>query len=254
MSSDSNETTAPEEPEEPGGIDASAAHDEPEVEVGGLEPGQRVILDWLVTGFLVIAGAIILVVGYVAFDSVDPEWFTELVEEGTVRSDVLTEAEVVEILTEVLWWGGLGAVVLGAVSVVVGIGYIVVRRRDHRRARESERVRSSIVSDAVAGAVVTVATSFIPFSPLIGGGLAGYLHGGSRLDGAKAGALSGVLLSLAGVLLGGFLILGLTTADVRPGLNWAVFLVVLSLLFSIAFNLALSAIGGYIGVYLADRS
>ncbi|MFW6448178.1 MAG: DUF5518 domain-containing protein [Halobacteriota archaeon] len=243
MSTDTNDATSAE----PAG---DAAVDD---EVGGLTPHQRVILDWLVTGFLLLSGLVVLVAGYVAFDSVDPEWFTELVEEGTVRSDVLTEAEVVEILTEVLWWGGLGALILGVLVILVGIGYIVSRRRDHERARETGRVRSGLVADAVAGAVVTVATSFIPLSSIIGGGVAGYLHGGSRLDGAKAGALSGVLLSLAGVLTGGVLLLGLATAEVRAGLNWFISVVVLSLLFSIAVYIGLSAIGGYIGVYLAER-
>ncbi|MFP4590181.1 MAG: DUF5518 domain-containing protein [Halobacteriales archaeon] len=253
MSIDTNDETPVEDPEDPdhGGTGEAAASTP---DVGGLAPGQRVILDWLVTGFLVLAGLIVVAAGYAAFDSVDPEWFTDLVEEGTIRSDVLSEAEVVEVLAEMLWWGGLGAVILGVLLVVVGIGYIAVRRRDHTRAREVGRVSSSLVADAVAGAVATVATSFIPLSAIIGGGVAGYLHGGSRLDGAKAGALSGVLLALAGVFLGGMLLLGLTTADVRADINIVVFIVVLSLLVSIVFNLVLSAVGGYIGVYLAERS
>lgn len=222
----------------------------PESRVGGLKPSQRVVLDWLVTAFLVLAGFALLAVGYVSFDSVDPEWFTDLVEEGTVRSDVFTEQEVIDVMTEVLYWGGIGVAILGVLLVVVGLGYMVMRRRDHRRARERGVVSSTIIADGIVGAVVTVVTSFIPFSALIGGGVAGYLYGGDRLSGAKAGALSGILLALPTVLILGFLTLGFASA----GLSWLTFVLVFALIFSTAFLVGLSAIGGYLGVLVAERS
>ena len=43
------------------------------------------------------------------------------------------------------------------------------------------------------GAVVTVVLSFLPFSPLLGGMVAGYLEGGERGDGVRVGAIAGAI-------------------------------------------------------------
>jgi hypothetical protein len=62
--------------------------------------------------------------------------------------------------------------------------------------------------NAVLGAVVTVILSFLPLSPILGGLLAGYLQGGDRADGARVGALAGVIAMIPllgiGILLFGF--------------------------------------------------
>ena len=49
---------------------------------------------------------------------------------------------------------------------------------------------------AAIGAVVSLVTFFLPFSPVIGGGVAGYLHGSDRTEGAKVGGLSGLLAAV----------------------------------------------------------
>jgi MFS family permease len=58
---------------------------------------------------------------------------------------------------------------------------------------------------ALLGAVVSIVAGFLPFvsfvAPLLGGGVAGYLHRAGLRDGAGAGALMGVFLALLGVVL-----------------------------------------------------
>jgi len=58
---------------------------------------------------------------------------------------------------------------------------------------------------ALLGAVVSIIAGFLPFvsfiAPLLGGGVAGYFHRAGLGEGARAGALMGVLLALLGVVL-----------------------------------------------------
>lgn len=112
--------------------------------------------------------------------------------------------------------------------------------------------------NAVIGAVVTVVLSFTGFSPLLGGGVAGYLQRGTRRGGAKVGALAGVLAFLPFLLL---IFLGVGVFAVVPtrgGLGMPGF-VELLIIFLIIFplvllwNVGLSAIGGYLGVFLHDE-
>lgn len=54
---------------------------------------------------------------------------------------------------------------------------------------------------AVIGAVVTLVLSFTVFSPLLGGGVAGYLQRGNRAGGIRVGALSGAIAAIPFLLL-----------------------------------------------------
>ena len=107
----------------------------------------------------------------------------------------------------------------------------------------------NIYVNALIGAAVTVVLSFTGLSPLLGGAAAGYLE---RRDGGRVGALSGafatlpmlVFVLLAGVLLG---VLGF--GDVFSGLA----LLLLAALFVAVYTVALSTVGGVLGVYLAEE-
>ncbi|MFB6127683.1 MAG: DUF5518 domain-containing protein [Halolamina sp.] len=105
--------------------------------------------------------------------------------------------------------------------------------------------------NAVIGAVVTLVFSFVGVSPLVGGGVAGYLQRRRRREGARVGALSGALATVPTglVLLVGLGVLGFDlTGEVGPS---AVLLVVLLLLG--AWNVGLGAVGGYLGVVVREE-
>lgn len=112
----------------------------------------------------------------------------------------------------------------------------------------------SLLVDALLGAVVSIVLSFLPFSPVLGGGVAGYLH---REEGAKVGALSGVLASipLAGILfllVGFFTIVPVVGGAPRAALALPVLLV---LIFAVAllYTVVLSTGGGVIGEYVVTE-
>jgi len=111
--------------------------------------------------------------------------------------------------------------------------------------------------NALLGAVVSIVLFFLPFSPLLGGLVAGYLQGGDRGDGLRVGAIAGIitlvplvgLLLLLGGLWGFFLLGGL---PLRAGAIGALGLFVFLFLFGLlaVFTVGLSAIGGWLGNYV----
>lgn len=106
--------------------------------------------------------------------------------------------------------------------------------------------------NALVGAAVAVVFSFIPFSPLAGGAVAGYLEG---RDGGRIGFITGVFTSLplflvllvGGTAVAAFLGFGIPKAG---GVILAAIIVVLFLL---VYTVALSVVGGVVGVYLAEE-
>ena len=114
------------------------------------------------------------------------------------------------------------------------------------------------VVNAVIGAVVTVVLTFTGFSPILGGIVAGYLQRGERVDGARVGALSGAIAILPFLLLffvfGGFLFTGSMMGGGMgvPGGFVVVFL--FGVVFALVWVVGLSALGGYLGVYLATET
>lgn len=103
--------------------------------------------------------------------------------------------------------------------------------------------------NALVGAVVTVVLSFVPLAPVLGGAAAGFLE---QRDGGRVGFISGLfatlpvlaVVALAALLLG---FLGFGNA-----LN-AVALLVLVALFVAVYTVALSTVGGVVGVYLGEE-
>jgi hypothetical protein len=103
---------------------------------------------------------------------------------------------------------------------------------------------------ALIGAVVTILLSFTGISPLIGGAVAGYLH---ERDGLRVGAISGVMASVPLVLI---ILVGATFLAIVPD-PLAAGLGLLAILFVIVFlggiTVALSAAGGWAGVYVREN-
>ena len=108
--------------------------------------------------------------------------------------------------------------------------------------------------NAVIGAVASIVLSFVPFSPVLGGAVAGYLQGGTRSDGLRVGAISGVLGLLVGaafflivVLFLGIFAIG-TNAPSSFGIVGLLFLLIAGAV-SALYTIGLSALGGWLGNY-----
>jgi hypothetical protein len=113
---------------------------------------------------------------------------------------------------------------------------------------------------ALIGAVVTVVVSFVPFSPVLGGGVAAYLNDADANDGVRIGALSGAIASVPLLLFGLFavFVLGFFAVSGPGGGGMAfglggLFLVLVAGLITVAYTVGLSALGGYLGSYLVDE-
>lgn len=111
--------------------------------------------------------------------------------------------------------------------------------------------------NAFVGAVVTIVFSFLPVSPAFGGGVAAYLQGGSRRDGASVGALSGGIAAIPLAFLFAFVgmfVLGFgLTLDAGVSFLVIVPLLLFVIVVSVAYSAALGAIGGYLAVYLDEE-
>lgn len=121
------------------------------------------------------------------------------------------------------------------------------------------------IINAVIGAVVTVVLSFTGFSPILGGMVAGYLQKGERAGGIRVGALSGAIAALPFLLLfllffvfGGFFVTGPMISD-SMGTSMAVpggfvFVLLFGFVFALIWSIGLSALGGYLGVYIGSET
>lgn len=115
------------------------------------------------------------------------------------------------------------------------------------------------LTNAVIGAIVTAITAaFLPFSPVLGGALSGYLHGGTRKEALRVGTLSGIF-ALLPLLLIFFLVMtfflaafasagGAASAEGALGFVF----VLVGLVFAAAYVIGLSAAGGWLGHYIAQ--
>ncbi|WEL18788.1 MULTISPECIES: DUF5518 domain-containing protein [unclassified Halorhabdus] len=112
--------------------------------------------------------------------------------------------------------------------------------------------------NAVIGAVATVVFTFVPFSPLVGGAVAGYLQGGDESAGIRVGALSGLIAAIPLVFALTLLatIIPFLPAFGTAGSITALFgiLGIIVLMFALVYSVGLSALGGLLGRYLARET
>jgi len=114
------------------------------------------------------------------------------------------------------------------------------------------------VLNAIIGAAVSVVLSFTGFSPLLGGGVAGYLQGGDYEEGVKVGLLSGVISSIPFLLffslVASFLFAGSLFAGGFGAAGGILFFILIGLVFSLVWTVGLGGLGGYLGVYIAKET
>lgn len=202
----------------------------------------RATIDIVVGVLLVLVGIAGIVSGAMISLLADRDEIAQLVEEEVIVVEGLSDADAVELVHGLLLWGGLGLAAAGAIVLLGAIVFAALRWRGYRR----DRLHGSTYADGVVGAVVTLITSFVPFSPLIGGIAAGYLSRGDPWRGARVGIVVGVLVAVPVIVFGGVLAYGYTEA----GLLWASLIVVFSAVLSAIMTLVFAAAGGYVGGYL----
>ncbi|WP_247003525.1 DUF5518 domain-containing protein [Halosolutus gelatinilyticus] len=110
--------------------------------------------------------------------------------------------------------------------------------------------------NAIIGAVVGVVLSFIPFSTVVGGLVAGFLEGPDERRGAIVGALAGIItflpIAAGAVLVLGFLGFGFGVAAVPiEGFAIVMLFVFVGAALVFLYTVGLSLLGGYLGAYLA---
>ncbi|MFB6150910.1 MAG: DUF5518 domain-containing protein [Haloarculaceae archaeon] len=113
--------------------------------------------------------------------------------------------------------------------------------------------------NALVGAVVTVVLAgIVPFAPVLGGGVAGYLQGGDRSDGVRVGTVSGVIALVPALLVGGFVLTifaavllggpGIGAPRALGAVGVVAFLLVA--LVGVVYFVGFSAAGGWLGNYV----
>jgi hypothetical protein len=213
------------------------------------------LVDWMVGGLLVLVGLAMVLVGFALREGATTGVIADMVADGTIESDVLSPADVVEVTVAVAQWSAIGLLVTGAVLAIGGIVFVYVRHRAHREAGGD--APGSLGANALYGAVVAAALSFVPASTVLGGAAAAYLNG-DRDEGATVGALSGAISGVPVALLVGFVLVGVVDGVSAAGESAGAFFLagvgVVAVAVLLLFVVALGAVGGGVGGYFLDRS
>ena len=109
--------------------------------------------------------------------------------------------------------------------------------------------------NALIGALLsTVLVGVVPFAPLFGGGVAGYLQGGNRSTGVRIGLYAGLIALVPAflvLLFVGAIFLSVIGVGGMPALGSLGFLFVLVLFAGMAvYVVGLSVVGGLLGNYV----
>lgn len=228
-------------------------------ETGLFEQPIPEFVDWIVVTIVAIGGLLLTIGGSVLSFVVDRGLLEEGVDSGEITvgslQRELTRAETLEFVIAVVDWTGIGLLVTGVGLVLFAVGYAFVRHRAHARTDEGESA-GTFRSYAVTGAAASAVLSFVPFSPILGSGLAGYLGRQDTGHSTSVGALSGFLYVLPGLVALLFLAVGFVAglSDVgASGLGFVVFAVLLlAMLVVAAYGAGAGAVGGFVGGRLAE--
>jgi hypothetical protein len=205
-------------------------------------------IDWAIGAVLGVFGALIALCGGALYAASSHAVVTDVIRNGEFESDVLTEAEAIDLLVALGQWSGVGLVVTGLLLVALGVGVVVL----HGRVREADEPTPAWVL-GVAGAIVGGVLSFVPLSPVLGGATAGYLDSDQTASGLGTGTLAGVFGSLPVLVVTVFSGIGLfvgVPGELAPA---AAALLAFTAVLTLLYFVALSAIGGYLGAWARKR-
>jgi hypothetical protein len=206
------------------------------------------LLDWAVGALLGIAGLLSALVGWSLSYVIDRATVADVIAAGEFRSDVLTETQAVDLLSALSQWVGLGLVAVGVLSISVGVAVVVA----HGRAREKGQPTPRWIL-GVIGAMVGTLLGFVPLSPALGGAVAGYLDPDPAASGLGVGIVAGLFAALPALVITLFLGAGLVTGLPAGLVPAAAAVFAVAVLFSLAYLVGLSALGGYLGRWLRDN-
>lgn len=220
------------------------------------EPLGRIV-DWLVAALLVLGGLAVSAIGIAVYSTADRVWIAELVADGRIQSAELTNAELIAATYGLAWWGGLALGVTGLLLVVAGVAFLSFRTRSRARREEQYISTPDTTTNAIVGGAVTIVTSFVPLSPVLGGAVSGYLEGPDRTAGARAGAYAGIVAAapltlLFGLLAVAFVVLA-TELSIAGPMAIGLAGLFIGFLVVVAYLIGLSALGGFLGALFNER-
>jgi hypothetical protein len=206
------------------------------------------LFDWAVGALLGIAGLLSALVGWSLYYAVNRATVADVIAASEFQSDVLTEPQAVDLLWALSQWAGLGLVATGVLGIVVGAAVVVA----HGRARNGGRPTPRWIL-GVVGAMVAALLGFVPLSPALGGAVAGYLDPNPTASGLGIGIVSGLFAALPAVVITLFVGAGLVTGLPAGLVPAAAVVLAVAVLFSLAYLVGLSALGGYLGRWVRDN-
>ena len=119
---------------------------------------------------------------------------------------------------------------------------------------DSNRSAPNTRLNALIGGIIGVVFSFLPFSTVLGGAVAGYLEGGDYTSGAKVGAFAGLIAFVPLVFIMGIMLFLLPMMAVpgprSTGLFWVLF--IFALCFAAVYVIGFSSLGGILGAYIKE--
>jgi hypothetical protein len=125
---------------------------------------------------------------------------------------------------------------------------------DATRRTDSPDDSGDLFVHGFVGAAATVLLGFVPFSPVLGGALAGYLHGRDGLSvGTVAGVIAAIPAALLLLLVLGIVGFGTIVADQLSAAFFFAGLFFVSVLILLVYVVGLSALGGLVGVELSEE-
>lgn len=114
--------------------------------------------------------------------------------------------------------------------------------------------RTGPLWNGLVGGVVAVLLSMLPLSPVLGGGVAGYLERGAGRRGTGAGAIAGGVAVLPTLVVGGYLAMSPSVVLPGPELGLSPAVVVAGVTsVAVVYTVGLGVLGGLLGGYLHDE-
>lgn len=205
-------------------------------------------VDWVVSVLLVLTGGVLVYGGAVLYWATDRATLLRWVADGRLRSDVLSAAELVEVTNALGVGGGIGLALTGGVLVAAGVAFHLLESRARRQFEATGTAAPNVVASAILGAVVTIVTSFLVLSPILGGAAAGFVHQRRGGNSYRAAVLSGLFAAVPVVVLFGVVVAAVAAESVRLAPLVGGVLVV-----AVATIVGLSAVGGFLGTVLGAR-